>query len=187
MSAKTIKALDAVIAGLEELKDALELDASKSGSAAGDEDTGTVSVGRPKKPKNDAVPAKGKKSRPVPDDDDDVAGDADEDEADDDDAEEEDDLPEPKAAVKGAAAKKVAPVKTAAAGKAGSKEMSFEDFKSKLQASIKVIETEGVRKVLKKFGAARASEVEQADYAKVLKSCDAAVKAAADDEADDEL
>ncbi len=191
MKAKTIKALDAIIAGLEELKEALELEASKSGSGADDADTGKVSSAR-KPAKSAGVPAKGKGSRPAPDDDDDLdEADADADDSDDED-DEDDAPPPPKAAVKGRtkaaaapAAKKAKP--TATKGKA----VTIDAVKEKLtevmtEASLGKA---AVLKILKKHGASKSSELDEDDYAAVIKACDAAlatVEESDDDEGDDE-
>lgn len=177
MKAKTIKALDAIIAGLEELKEALSSEASKSGGDADDEDTGKVS-GRKGKAAPAKVPAAGKKSRPVPDDDDDLDGDdsagSEEEDLGDDDG----DVEPPKG--KKAAAKS-APVKGKAAPAKGKKPAADEDegptldtVKEKLTA---VMEEESLGKpkvlaILKKFNAARSSDLDESDYPAVIKACD---------------
>lgn len=190
MKAKTIKALDAVIAGLEELKDALEAEASKSGSDAGDADTGKVS-GSKKPAKPGGVPAAGKKSRPAPDDDDDVDGDADDADADDD-ADEEDELPPPKTSVKGKTAAKTAAkpaAKTAAKGKAKANEVTIEEVKDKLTEVMnhESLGKAAVLKILKKHGAAKSAELDEADYAAVVAACTKALDAAEDDEDEDDV
>jgi hypothetical protein len=171
LKAKTIKALDAVIAALEEWSEALKSEADKSGDSVDDEDTGSVS-GRGKPAKAAPVPGKGKTARPAPDDDDDVDGE--------DDSDGDDDLPAAKPAVKGKAAAKPA-AKSAAKGKAKASEDNIDTVKEKLTA----VMNEGslgkarVVKILKKFGATRSSELDEGDYAAVIKACDAALAAAA--------
>lgn len=185
MKAKTIKALDAVIAGLEELKEALEMEASKSGSAADDEDSGKVS-GPGKKAKAAVVPAAGKKSKAAPppdddeDDDDGVDGD---DDADD----EDDDLPPPKTPVKGKAAAPAAKKTAAKKGKAEEATATIGKVKEKLTAVMNeaTLGKAAVLKILKKHGATKSAELEEEDYAAVIKACDAAL-ASVPDEADDE-
>ena len=182
MKAKTIKALDGLIAALEEVKDALEAEATKSGDSADDGDTEQVS-GRGAKAKSGSVPAKGKKPRPVPDDDADVDGDEDTGA----DAED-DDLPDPKAAVKGkaAAAKKPA---AAAKGKAkkGGDEADLDTVKEKLTAVMneESLGKARVLKILKKYGATRSAELGEDDYAAVIKACDVALAETTD--ADDDV
>ena len=182
VKAKTIKAYDSLIAALEELKDALSAEATKSGSAADDEDPGEVPRrGRPAKAAS--VPAAGKKSRAVPDDDDDVDGDTDDDS-------EDDDLPPAKPAVaKGKPAAKTAakPAAKTAAKKGGA---SLDTVKEKL-TDVMNEESLGkarVLKILKKHGAARSADLAEEDYAAVIKACDAAMAevASADDDGEDD-
>ena len=186
MKAKTLKALDELIAALEGVKDALEAETTKSGDSADDGDNGKVS-GRDKKAGAGGVPAKGKKSRPVPDDDADVDGDDDADADADADAED-DDLPDPKAAVKGkaAAAKKPA---AAAKGKAkkGGDEADLDTVKEKLTAVMneESLGKARVLKILKKYGATRSAELGEDDYAAVIKACDVALAETTD--ADDDV
>ena len=188
MKAKTLKALDELIAALEGVKDALEAETTKSGDSADDGDNGKVS-GRNKKAGAGGVPAKGKKPRPVPDDDADVDGD---DDADADAEEGDDDLPDPKAAVKGkaAAAKKPA---AAAKGKAkkGGDEADLDTVKEKLTAVIneESLGKARVLKILGKYGAARSAELDESDYPAVIKACNTALAetAGAADDADDDV
>lgn len=176
MKAKTIKAIDAIIAGLEELKEALASEASKSGGDADDEGAGKVS-GRGGKAAAGKVPAAGKKSRPAPDDDGDVDGD---DDAGDDDGEVE---PPKKAGVKAGA-------KPAAKGKASAKDEDEPDLdavKAKLTA---VMNEEELGKpkvvaVLKKFNATKSAELDESDYAAVIKACDKLLASVAPADEDD--
>lgn len=175
MKAKKIKALDTIIAGLEALKECLDSEASKSGDSADDEDTVEVPK-RGKSAKAAAVPAARKKSRAVPDDDDDLDGD----DAGDDDDGEEDDVPPAKAA-----AKKVAAKKTAAAP--AGKNAAFEKVRTALSS---VLEHESlgkarVLKILKKYGAERAADLEATDYPAVLAACKTALASVAEEEDDD--
>lgn len=174
MKAKTIKAIDSIIAGLEELKEALESEASKSGGDADDEDTGKVS-GRKGTAKAGKVSAAGKKSRPAPDDDDDLDGDADA-SSEDEDVGDDGDVDPPKGKKPAA---KAAPVKGKAAAKGKKTDddddgPTLETVKEKLTA---VMEEESLGKpkvlaVLKKFGAAKSSDLEEGDYPAVIKACD---------------
>jgi len=134
----------------------------------------------------------GKGSRPAPDDDDDV-DDGDDADTDDGDDEDEDDVPPPKAAVKGKA-KAAAPAPAAKKGKAAAakgKAVTLDAVKEKLtevmtEASLGKA---AVLKILKKHGATKSSELDEEDYAAVIKACDAAlatVEAEDDDEGDDE-
>lgn len=180
MKAKTIKALDGLIAALEECKDALEAEANKSGDSADDGDNGKVS-GRNKKTGAGAVSGKGAKSRPASDDDASVDGDDDPD-ADD------DELPEPTAAVKKS---KTAPAKktTAAKGKTkkGDDEPDLDTVKEKLTAVMneESLGKARVLKILKKYSATRSAELDESDYAAVIKACNAALAETATDEDDD--
>lgn len=190
MKAKTIKALDAIIAGLEELKGALEIEASKSGGAADDEDTGKVS-GSKAPAKAGRVPAKGKPARPAPDDDDDV-DDGDSDDADDsDDEDDEEDLPPAKAPVKGKPAAKTAAkpaAKTAAKGKAKGKEVTLDEVKEQLTAVMNngALGKKAVLGILKKYDATKSAELDESDYAAVVKACAAAIESASADSDDED-
>ena len=198
MKAKTIKALDALIAALEELKEALESEANKSGGSADEPAAGKVS-GSKGKTKAGGVPAAGKKSRAVPDDDGDVDepdADADDTDADDDD----DDLPPPKAAkgktaapVKGKAAKEEPPVKgkAAAKGKKATDETDgdLDAVKENLTAVMNhaSLGKERVVKILKKYGATRSAELGEDDYGAVIAACKKALAEVADsDDGDDD-
>jgi hypothetical protein len=179
LQAKTIKALDALIAALEECADALKAEANKSGDTPDDEDTGSVPRrGRPAK--SGAVSGKGKAARPAPDDDDDMDGDAD-DSADDGD----DDLPPAKAPVKGKAPAKPA-AKPAAKGKKVEAEADIDAVKEKLTAVMNEdsLGKDRVVRILKKFGAARSSDLDEGDYAAVIKACDVALAEVGDEEED---
>lgn len=195
MKAKTIKALDALIAALEELKEALELEANKSGGSADEPAAGKVS-GSKGKAKADGVPAAGKKSRAVPDDD----GDVDDTDTDDDsDTDDDDDLPPPKAAkgkaaapVKGKAAKEEPPAKGKAAAK-GKKATDEEegDLDAVKEALTEVMNhadlgKERVVKILKKHGAAKSADLDEDDYAAVITACKKAMAEVADSDGDDD-
>jgi hypothetical protein len=175
LKAKTIKALDTIIAGLEELKVCIEAVTTKSGGGADDEDTGEVPR-RGKPAKAAAVPAARKKSRAVPDDDDELDGDAD---GDGEEGDDDDDLPPAKPAAKKVAAKK-APAKKAAA------DDGDDEFETVRASLTKVMNVESlgkprVLKILKKYGAERAADLDAGDYAAVLKLCKAALAEADDD------
>ena len=183
MKAKTIKALDAVIAGLEELKEALESEASKSGSGADDAGPGKVS-GSKKPAKSAGVPAKGKGSRPAPDDDDDVDDGDEPDDTDDD-----DEVPTPKAAVKGKAAAVKGKAAAATKGKSKAKaEATLEDVKTALTNVMNEgsLGKAAVLKILKKYGAAKSSDLEEDDFAAVIKACEAQLAAVETDEDDED-
>ncbi len=186
MKAKTIKALDAVIASLEQLKEALESEATKSGGGSDDEDTGKVSR-TGKSAKAAGVPAKGKKPAAEPEDSDDDDLD---DGGDDDDDDDGDELPLPKGgkvAAKTASAKKAASAKDKAK-KGDDEKVTLDTVKAKLT---EVMNTASLGKgkvvaILKKYGATKSSELDESEYAAVVKACDTALALAGDDEGDDD-
>lgn len=160
--------MDALIAALEDVKEALEEGANKSGDGADDEGTGKVS-GRGKSAKAGGVPASGKKPRAVPDDNDGV------DESDPDDTDvdpEPEDLPEPEEAPvkpKGKPAAKTAPAK-----KTAKKTVDLDAVRAALTSVMNNddLGKPAVLKVLKKFGATKSTEVAEEDFETVIAACE---------------
>lgn len=178
ISAKALKALDTLIAALEEVKEVLETETSKSRGDADDADSGEVSRSR-SKAKPASVPAKGKKSRPDPDDADDLDdGDVDAD------ADDDDEFTDPEEApVKPAKGKKPAPAAAKkAAGKKAKPAADDDDDDSDSLAGVKRRLTSinnhkelgmpFVKKVLSRFGAERSADLDESDYGSVSAAAD---------------
>lgn len=186
MKAKTIEALDSLIAALENLKEALEGEASKSGDSADDESSGKVS-GSKRKAGAAAVPSKGKgkagkKGGARDDDDDDSDGSDDEDDEDsdssgagDDDDDDDESTPPPKGVKAGKAAKgKPAKEEKPAKGKKAKASKADDDDDAITQEKVRALATSIIQKsedgkkivlgVLGKYKAKRIADLEESDY-----------------------
>ena len=206
MKAKTIEALDGVISALEELKEALEAEASKSGDDADAENTGKV-AGRKGKTGSGAVSSSGKgktRGKAATSDDDDADGNAagDDDDNDSGDAGDDDDSPPPKPkglkdkAGKAAAGKPAAKTTGKAKPKVVKEPDEFDADAVRDLLNTIITEFEGGRdealKILKKFDAQKVAELDKdADtYESVWRAAFKRYKvlkaAAAEDTSDDE-
>ncbi len=159
---KVLKALDALIAALEEIKEALEGETSKSGGAADAAASRKVSKSGGKAADDELPPARGK-SRKASDDDADL---------DDGDVGDDDDLPPPSKT----AAKKTATKKTAAKKSGDDDEITLEMVRDKLTEIVKNEDAGGRPKafaILKKYGGGvtASADLEEEHFEDVYNAC----------------